>query len=236
MSVYAYCLSDDVTGGAIEGAVGIAGAKPYLLDFGWVKAVVSESGRDAVSVTRENVVAHEQVIGYVLARTTPLPFRFGTVAAPSRLGSYIESEREHLCGLLARVRGAVEMNVKVMWGAGGGPGGAAARERGDEPEAAGPGHAFLLAKRREMEEGRVAKEGAERIAAWLEGGLRDVAREAAISVMPAGALVVSAAFLVDRARIPEYQERLKLMRGSRNDLRFLTSGAWPPYSFANLRS
>ncbi|HET9532303.1 MAG TPA: GvpL/GvpF family gas vesicle protein, partial [Blastocatellia bacterium] len=59
--------------------------------------------------------------------------------------------------------------------------------------------------------------------------------EAIMSVRPADALVIVAAHLVERAHVGVYRERLSSIRRERDDLRFLISGAWPPYSFVRIR-
>src|SRR2546421_5434729 len=114
MSLYAYCLGDDVTARTLERVRGLAGASPMLIEHEELSAVVSEYGDDSVNVTRENVLAHERVVQQVLAQTTPLPFRFGTLVSEARLRNYLTTQKGALEAQLARVRGCVEMSVKVI--------------------------------------------------------------------------------------------------------------------------
>jgi hypothetical protein len=234
MKLYVYCLSDDVLAGAIEGCAGVAGARLRLRSCGAITAIVSETGCEHVAVTRENALAHDRVIRSLLGETTPLPFRFGTVVTPDELEGYVEARKAEIESLLDRVRGAVEMGVKIIWDK------EIARrtieESGDDCVPGGPGAAFLFAKRRELEAGEALKSRAEGIAGWMQNQLNSVVRDTIVSVRPSGALVIDAAHLVERARIGEYRERLKRIRQERSDLRFLTSGAWPPYSFARIRA
>lgn len=238
MSLYVYCLSEENID-ALEKITGVAGAKPHLISHGAIRAVVSDFGGEPIRVTRENVIAHEQVIDQVLAQTTPLPFRFGTVVPAIELRNYISSRREHLEALLARVRGAVEMSVKIMWDknavAATKKAEIISNQNGEDP-ASGPGRAFLLARQRALAGDETLKRRAEEIALWLDERLSDVAREAVLSVQPTEALVVRASYLVERSRIDLYRERIKRVREERADLNFLTSGAWPPYSFTTLHS
>jgi hypothetical protein len=53
-----------------------------------------------------------------------------------------------------------------------------------------------------------------------------------VRVSPEGSLVVRAAHLVVRERVEEYRERLRAAGDERRELRLLTSGPWPPYSFS----
>jgi hypothetical protein len=243
MNFYAYCLSDEVMAEMIESAAGVEGAgAPRLLQYRGIRAVVSEFEAESVRLTRENVFAHERVIGHVLAHTTPLPFRFGTVVSAAQLESYVDSQREFLQSQLERVRGSVEMSVKVIWNVE-----AVKHEaltgnaKRDVPDVesditSGLGAAFLAKKRREILGDETLKTRAEEIAAWLEGHLGEAVRARELRVRPMESLVVAAAHLVERERLKEYQERLRLARQERADLHFLTSGPWPPYSFSQTNS
>ena len=239
MKLYLYCLSDDEKVTSVEATPGLGRAYARAVDFGNIKAVVSDAESCPVKVTRENVLAHERVIDRVMLVTTPLPFRFGAVVTAEQLQSYVESNEARLRALFDRVRGAVEMGVKIICDkeADGRQGVETTRETGTAiDEAAGPGLAFLLAKQREIAGERELKDRAEEIARWLDRGVAGLVRESVVSARPAGRIAVSAAFLVERGRLVEYRGRVSQLGRERNDLRFLTSGAWPPYSFTHLDS
>jgi hypothetical protein len=239
MRLYLYCLSDDLKVAPLETVAGIAESAPRVIDLGAIKAIVSDVHIHQVRVTRENALAHERVIDCVMAETTPIPFRFGVVVNLATLQSYVEANEASLLGLLDRVRGAVEMNVKIIWDRdAAGQRQARTRQTTDarEAEGAGAGLRFLLRKRQEMAVEQALKGEAESIAAWLNAGVCDLVRESVVSLNPEALLVVSAAHMVERGRVREYRERVNSLSRERNDLRFLTSGAWPPYSFTHPRS
>lgn len=232
MSLYVYCLGDDLSGAAFEGLKGVGGACVRVLSLGGLAAVVSEPGDETVAANEENLLAHNRVNAAALAVKTPLPCRFGTRAAPERLAEYVSANASALSSALARVRGCVEMSVKLM--------GEAQEKATVESEtegvagAAGAGTAFLLKKRRELlgEEG--ARGRAEEAAAWLASGVGELAREADARLSPSEAIFVRAAHLVERERIAEYRVRLRALAAERRDFRLLTSGPWPPYSFSDI--
>lgn len=240
MKVYAYCLSDEITSAELESVSGVQGAATRLIDCESIRAVVSDFDGERAEVTRENAFLHDGVIRQILDRTTPLPFRFGAIVSREQLEAYITKHRDSLFVQLARVRGSVEMSVKIIWNA------EAVKHMGMEmaevlrhknrDEALGPGAVFLQAKRREMIGDAALKSRAEDLAAWLGGRLGDTVGETVMRTLPTPAMAVAASHLVARARIKEYSERLANARKERGDLRFLTSGAWPPYSFCNLDS
>jgi hypothetical protein len=242
MSLYVYCLGDDLSGAAFEGLAGVGRAHVRVLELGGLAALVSEMGEEAPAVNEENLLAHNRVNAAALAVSTPLPCRFGTRAAPERLAEYAALHEAALVAALVRVRGCVEMSVKVM-AKGEGRGAQARMETGGTEalghevsldSATGAGTAFLLKKRRELlgEEG--ARLRAEETAAWLASGVGALARETAARLSPSEAIFVRAAHLVERERVEEYRTRLRALAAERRDLRLLTSGPWPPYNFSEI--
>ena len=238
MGLYLYCLSDELDVGVTLSVAGIAEAVARVVELGAIKAVVSDVQTLPVRVTKENVLAHERVIDCVMAQTTPLPFRFGSVVKPDELQRYIASNEDSLRALLDRVRGAVEMSVKILWdreSAGGERANTGLDDLG-KAEGAGPGLSFLLAKQKQMAGREELKIKAGEIASWLDEGLGRLVREKVVTLNPADVMVVRAAHLVERGLVAEYRERVNSLCRERNYLRFLTSGAWPPYSFSHLHS
>lgn len=240
MTLYAYCLSDELEGRVPEDLVGVGGGRPRLQEHQGIQAVVSEFEGERVTLLRENVFAHERVVQSVLRSVTPLPFRFGTLVTAKGLEKYVEANRARLIKSLERVRGSVEMSVKIIWDAESpaSAGGLEAESDGGEREAGRPGvgkgAAYLAARRREILGDELLKERADEIAGWLAERVCAAACEREIEVRPNESLVVRAAFLVRREHLSDYQARVEEARKERAHLRFLTSGPWPPYSFSNI--
>lgn len=251
MSLYVYCLGDELRAESFGELRGVGGALVRVVAFGRVAAVVSEFGGEGAEVSAENVRAHNRVNAAALARATPLPFRFGTVAAERRLAGYVSGNEAALLGALARVRGCVEMGVKIRRADDKAEGGRQkAKEEGEDDEGAvesaprigateasarvGRGTAFLLAKRREVLGDEARRRGAEEVAAWLASRVSGLVRESSARVRPSEALFVRASHLVERARLEEYRARVRELTAERADLHFLASGPWPPYSFSDI--
>jgi hypothetical protein len=240
MSLYVYCLGDELSASAFEGLAGVGGAGVRLLTLGGLDAVVSGAGDEATIANEGNLLAHNRVNAAALAVSTPLPCRFGTRAAPEQLAEYASAHAAALAAALTRVRGCVEMSVKLMEKSE--VGGrrsevgseAGVADPGADPGAPGVGTAFLLKKRRELlgEEG--AQSRAEDAAAWLASGLGELARETAARLSPPEAIFVRAAHLVERPHVADYRARLRALAAGRQDLRILVSGPWPPYSFSEI--
>ena len=237
-SIYLYCLSDELRAENCAPERGVGGALTELFEHGGLGVIVSPFAGEQVRVTRADALAHNRVNSAALTRATLLPFRFGVTVSRQQLADYIEAQREALRAALERVRGCVEMSVKVMWDA------AAARRESAEsasvelatPERAlTPGAAYLAAKRRAWLGDARLRERAEEIAVWLGERVGAAAREEKRRVRPAEALVLRASYLVERGRLEDYRARLARAQAERPQLSFLTSGAWPPYSFCELR-
>ena len=240
MNFYAYCLSDEATPDMIERAAGVECAQARLIEHESIKIIVSDFEGERARVTRENIFAHENIIHQILTRTTPLPFRFGMVISEARLESYVAAHKQALLAQLSRVRGTVEMSVKIIWDAEALKRAAAESTEGQRVKSAaemiGPGAAFLAAKRREVAGDEALRKQAGEIARWLEQRLGETVRESSVRVCPTEGMALAAAHLVERARLDQYRARIAGARQERADLRFLTSGAWAPYSFCELSS
>jgi hypothetical protein len=230
MKLYAYWLAEDLdTLG--HSPRGISGAPVRLLKIDHLSVLVSDTEIDAVPITRDNALAHAKVVRSVLGETTPLPFRFGTLVTEQQLRSYISTHKPALEKKLAHVRGCVEMSVKIIW--------QPSEETKTQPEIdavepQGAGAIFLAEKRREiLGDERRANEAAE-VAAWLRKHSSGLTHDEQVTVRPSERLLLAAAHLVERVNIKEYRARLGEARENRPELHFLTSGPWPPYSFANI--
>lgn len=226
MKLYAYCLTEDVD--TLPQAIqGIGGAEVRLLKTDNFSLLVSDFSGDVVPVNRDNALAHAAVVRSVLDRTTPLPFRFGTLVTEAQLSSYLTARRDALLAKFEQIRGCVEMNVKIIsdW------------DRGQDVEdevAEKPGTSFLLQKRREIAGSEARAAEAKEVADWLEGLVGESARETRINTDFKDKLLLAAAHLVERGAVEDYRMKLKEARDERAELKFLVSGPWPPYSFASI--
>ena len=228
MKLYAYCLVEGLD--TLDTSLpGISGAPVRLLKLDNLAALISDTGMDAVPVTRENALTHAAVVRSIMDQTTPLPFRFGTLVTEPQLGNYVSARKPALEKKLAHVRGCVEMSVKII---GDLPTGKKAEAPNAEPK--GVGTTFLVEKRREIlgDEQR-AKQAAE-ISVWLRAEVKGLARDEQVTLRPSERLLLSAAHLIERINIARYRTQLGNAQKNRTELHFLVSGPWPPYSFANI--
>lgn len=228
MKLYAYCLiEDDDAFDALEVTTrGISGAAIRLLQIDQLAVLVSDLNADTVSVNRENALVHAAVVRSVLDRTTPLPCRFGTLVIESQLRSYITTHKAALQTRFAHVRGCVEMSVKIIR--------ELSTNNHNASEEITTGTTFLEEKRRELLGSEANAAEATGISTWLHQQVEDLIKDEQVTMRPSEKLVLAAAHLVERDKIPQYKETVAAARESRPELHFLLSGPWPPYSFANI--
>jgi hypothetical protein len=225
MKVYAYCLVEDLD--ALDANTrGISGAAVRLLPVDEIAVLVSDFNSETVTVTRENALDHAAVVRSVLDRTTPLPFRFGTLVTEEQLKSYISSRKPALQTRFAHVRGCVEMSVKIIR--------KVSNDNTPARDEITSGTSFLEKKRLAFLGSELKAAEATEISTWLHEQVDGLIRDEQVTVRPSEKLVLAAAHLVERDKIPQYRENVAEARKNRPELHFLLSGPWPPYSFANI--
>ena len=227
MKFYVYCVAST----PVEldpSLIGVGGGAAEQLIVDGLSVVASKFDTDRVSVSRENILRHEAIVRNVLAMTTPLPFRFGTLVTEAGLRSYVTSRKAALQDRLEVVKDSVEMSIKVIWQ------NAVDDESPPSTEDLGIGAAFLVAKRQELfGEERLVKRSQE-IADWLSGRIKNLVKKENISVHPKQKLVLAGAYLIQQAIQAQFRTRVEELAVERPELHFLTSGPWPPYTFANI--
>ncbi len=228
MRLYVYCLAEGVDR-LHQTLRGVSDAEVRIVEFDEdLSALVSVYRSDDFQVSRKNALAHHEVVRSITEQTTPLPARFGTVVTIEQLRNYVSTHHQAIKAKLAHVRGGVEMNVRMIH--------SIAADTSQEPEnAGGPGTAFLLEKRREIlrDEAGAAQKG--QLSAWLREKLGDLIKEEKISITPSETVVLARAdHLISRADVQEYRTKMAKAVEERPETRFMVSGPWPPYSFANI--
>lgn len=231
MRLYAYAIVNSSF--QPDNTIGLSDQTVYSVATGSLGAIVSDFEGDAVSITKENVLTHQRVVTTVLEQTTPLPFRFGTLVTQQQLQSYLESRAVALTKNLEVVDGCVEMSIKIIW-----------QDAPKEHSLAnnlrvnrsgeGTGAAFLRSKSQQIKGDEELLERANTIGSWLKNYVMAEVRDARLEVTPSQRLVLAASCLVQRSRLDSYRAALERARQERPDLHFLTSGPWPPYTFANI--
>ena len=228
MRLYVYCLAEGVER-LNKTPPGVSGAPVRIVEFDEdLSALVSVCRSDAFQVTRKNALAHHEVVRSITEQTTPLPARFGTVVTIEQLRNYVSTHHQAIKAKLAHVRGGIEMTVRMIQSIAG-------AETSELSKNVGPGTAFLLEKRREIlrDEAGAAQKG--HLSAWLRENLGELIKDEKISVTASETVVLARAdHLIERVNVQEYRTKMAKAIQERPEIRFMVSGPWPPYSFANI--
>jgi len=165
-------------------------------------------GRDEHTLDADGLWAHERVVEGLTDERTVLPMRFGTtVAGEQALRSFLADRQVSLLGALARIRGRVELGVRVV------------AENDDAAEIAS-GRDYLLSKLRESTRADRVHEPLAQLAA-------DSRRRP-----PHAEELLRSAYLVDRAAVPRFSTRVAQLQRAHREMEIVCSGPWPPYTFA----
>lgn len=100
------------------GPMGIGGHHDEVTTIGatGLAAVVSNASMDHYVISRENLLAHATVLEKVMSSYTVLPMRFCTVAETAdEIISFLEANARELKNKLKDMDGKVEVDIKIVW-------------------------------------------------------------------------------------------------------------------------
>jgi gas vesicle protein GvpL/GvpF len=228
MRLYVYCIAEGVER-LNKTPTGVSDAEVRIVEFDEdLSALVSVYRSADFEVSRKNALAHHEVVRCITEQTTPLPARFGTVVTIEQLRNYVSTHHEAIKAKLAHVRGGVEMTVRIIQSIG-------AADTSPQSENVGPGTAFLLEKRREIFRDEAGAAQKEHLSAWLREKLGELIKEEKISITPSETIILARVdHLIERVDVQAYRTNMANAIQERPDIRFMVSGPWPPYSFANI--
>lgn len=173
------------------------------------------------------MLAFGDVIEHYHARLTVVPMRYGSrLSGPGAVVAHLTADHDRYAALLELLDGCVEMGLRLPLA----PTAGGARQAQDS---AMSGRDYLLRRRAELAVGAAAEAALDRLDAALAGLFRRRRREQGWF---AGQQRLSVQYLVPRAVLDSFELRLQdalaagWLPGAPDAV--LTSGPWPPYSFA----
>jgi hypothetical protein len=207
--IYLYAITDAPP--PPVAAAGIDGAKVASSEAAGMHAVWSTHADGAkLASTEAALLAHEAVVDELLRSVAVLPLRFGmTLRGHDALRDVLQREQARFRGLLDRVRGHVELAVRVV-------------VPEPEPEAPADGAAYLNA--------RIASRQARMTAAQLVLAPLDAVATASAH-RPDDAAVIRASYLVRPGDVERFTSTLRRLQDAHPQLTLSCTGPWAPYSF-----
>lgn len=219
--IYAYGICEPATASPPPSRRGLGGATLRALETDALAAVYSRHRALQPRPSPELVLAHERVVEAIMARGPMLPLRFGAqLHGEEQLTAVLRERRDELLRAIDRVRGHVELGLRVIPEPGSKP----------HPEKAGrSGRAYLLALAAE-------RRRADQAARELHAPLAELAADSMVRERAAPPAILVAAYLVDVDRVADFRARADELGAKRKDLQVVVTGPWPPYNFASEES
>jgi hypothetical protein len=220
---------------------GLEGAPVYTLDDGQLAAVVSDLPRQTLRPEHRRLAAHREVLERLVPDHVVLPVAFGLIAdGPEAVRRLLRLNRETFESQIQRVRGKVEMGLRVSW---------------DVPNifdhliAAHPGlgafrnHLFRGGRQPSQEErielGRIfdqllSNDRAE-VVARITRALQPHCDEIKVNRPRDEREIVNLACLIGRGRQKEFEQGVgDAARLFDNSYAIYFNGPWPPHSFVDI--
>jgi hypothetical protein len=214
---------------------GLEGAPLASLSYREIAAVVSPLDTASIQATEAHLWQHEAVVEALMADRAVLPVRFGTLLADeTATQSALERCYASFVADLARVRGRVELGLRVLWESEVIPPPAAApchagKNHGER--SGGDGWAYMLARLAEDRHLQAQRRQAEELAAGIHAPLARWVADSTRQVLVTPRLLLTAAYLVEQGQVVAFQREVEALRQAYPDLDFLCTGPWPAYSF-----
>lgn len=203
--------------------VGVDGKPLLRVECGDVAAVASEHAPSFdTTPAEERLWEHEDVLEALLEKGPILPVRFGVhFADREALRAEVQPRSAELAVALARVRGRVELSVRLLTAED------EQRLSADAVDAnAGPGTRYLHGR---LERRRDASRKLEAVRTRLAP--RAVAERS--HLLPRAGTLASAAFLVDHAAVDRFRQEAHDLERELEDVVLVCTGPWPPYNFVD---
>jgi hypothetical protein len=218
MGIYVYCLGTPDHPPPV-GITGVEQASVSAESVGRFSIWVSEL-EHAPTSSLDGVRAHNAVVEAATARRTPLPFRFGQWF-PTRedLVRSLDEQTDRWTARLEHVDGALEYGLRIV-----------DPRHTTLPPDRSSGTAYLEVLALRSRQDQLDQERGRAIAAACRERLGSLVRDERVHHVGGGTLAVIA-HLVGRHDTGNYERAAGEIPAEWPDLRFFSTGPWPPYGF-----
>ena len=235
----------DTNGVRNFGAIGIGGRGDVVSNISYqdISAVISNYPMEKYELSKENLLAHEEVVERVMSDYTVLPMRAFTIAANAEeVRDFLRKHYRELTGLLKDMDNKVELGLTAYWKdmtsifqeivnenrkirtlrekiAG-----IAERQGFKEKINLGEMVASALKYKKEIEGEEILR------------SLKKSAIDFRMNDVRGDEMIINAAFLIDRGWENEFDSKVRELNSKyAQRIRFKYVGPMPPYNFVNLR-
>ena len=233
--IYLYAISER-TEAQLPDALNLEGVDggPACLDhlvYQDIAAVFGLLQTAQVTPTMEAVWRHETVVEALMGDRAVLPMRFGALFADAgAVQAALAAHYDDLVADLRRVRGKVELGLRVLWAED------APFPKPIADNEKSSGFAYMMARVDQERETRVWTEQAKALAAEIHDSLAVQAAESACQVQVTRRMFLTAAYLVEKDQVGLFRRQVDTLQPTYPTLRFLCTGPWPPYNFVTIHA
>lgn len=213
---------------------GMAGSFVYNVVYKDISAAVSDSDIDksSLEVGPECALVYERIIEGLMAKHTLLPMRFGTlVKEDNEIIGILEKHYNEFISNLGQVRGKREYGLKVLFNiedTGFKPNDA----RGSEQlQGVSPYKKYLLGKLMEHKIEEVMMNKIDAIIEKINNSLGELSFLSKFKKRVTRKIILDGVYLVERGEKDIFIRKVKELKESYQNLKFLLTGPWPPYNF-----
>lgn len=242
MAWYAYCIAERNAFSELArhrrpmplaGVSGLFGNQTFLFPAAELAVVVSEhlvedaahlTGPEAQTAARD----HARVISGCFARSTVLPFRFGTTFEDDdALRRSVRSNQRHFLANVERLRGKAEMHLKVVVDD------ICPESRHALQPHQAAGQEYLSHLRESASRQRERQSRARALSIQMHRMFLPLAEEITCKRTDSGKMLLDIAHLVDKKTVERYQNKYSSASLQLKDCAMQLSGPWPPYHFVH---
>lgn len=228
--VYLYAITEPADQAALE-LRGFERALVTILPYQRIAAAVSPLAAP-VEATPANLWLHEGVVEALMPTCAVLPVRFGTLLPDdARARAILEAHYHAFATALERVRGRVELGLRVLWDDDAGHPASASGGLEREDSLRSPGRQYLAARLQEERRTQAMRQRAQVLTEQIHQPLARLAVESTQKVLLTPRMLLAAAYLVDRERVDAVRAETEVLAAAFSALQFLCTGPWPPYHF-----
>jgi hypothetical protein len=235
MTLHTYAIIDS-SNQIDEPIYGLEGARVYNVPYCDIGAIVSVFVTGSVQdITKQSVLAHEEVIERLMERFTVLPVGFHTVYDDSQgLLAMMQSYYRDFKDNLDKLRDKVEFGIKVIW-----PSKAVKRHivktcRKAPVPTDSPNSKFIRHKFEQHRLNEELEKKADKFISLMDIFFSKFAAEKKLKKLRTADLLLDAVYLVEKDKQDNFKEAFEHIKSAHPGFRFLFSGLWPPYNFVAL--
>lgn len=241
--IYAIIEADELQEFSVLG-IGDRGDKIYTVHLNGLAAVVSSSPIVKYPVSRDNTMAHQQVLEEIMKQFTLLPVRYCTIAEKEEdiKEKVLKARYKEFKDLLGEMKDKIELGVRAIWTNMEQIFGEVIEENKDigqlkektaKETSLSQRHAGMM-KTGEMVQAALEKKK-EKEAQELLAALKPLSVDAKVNKVYGDRNISNIAFLVKKAKEEEFDEKINELEkklGERTKLEYF--GPVPPYNFVEV--